>query len=369
MTKRTPLFDEHKRLGAKIVDFAGWEMPVQYSGVIDEHLAVRNAAGLFDVSHMGQIEISGPDAEDYVQYLTTNDVKKMTDGRAQYSIFCNERGTVIDDIIVYRFSKTRYIIVVNASNTEKDFSWCKKNQKGNVTISDLSANFALIAFQGPKAAEILSGLTSQTLSKIENYHFDISSVAGRKDVIIARTGYTGEDGFELFTTPTDSIPIWQALLECGRKFGVKPAGLGARDTLRMEMKYSLYGHEITEETNPIESGLGWVVKLDTPDDFIGKAALLEIKRLETKRKLVGFKMIDPGIPRQGYSIVINGEPRGIVTSGTMSPSLNIGIGIGFVPAEFCGTGTKISVDIRGRSREAQVVETPFYKKDNGGKKP
>lgn len=362
MTKRTPLYDEHVRLGGKIVDFAGWEMPVQYSGVIDEHLAVRNAAGLFDVSHMGQIEIKGTDAEKFVQSLTTNDVKKLTDSRAQYSIFCNERGTVIDDIIVYRFSQTHYIIVVNASNVDKDFAWCKKNEKGNITVTNRSDDFALIAFQGPKAAQILQTFTDTNISEIGTYYFKTGTVAGKKNIIIARTGYTGEDGFELFTSPSDATHIWQSLLEKGKPLGVKPAGLGARDTLRLEMKYSLYGHEITEETNPIEAGLGWVVKLDTPDDFVGKKAIAEAKAKGVTRKLIGFKMTERGIPRQGYNIFIGKENVGIITSGTMSPSLNEAIGIGYVPNDVAKIGNKILIDIRGNKREAIIVETPFYKK-------
>lgn len=362
MPRKTPLFEEHEKLGARIVDFAGWLMPVQYTGVIDEHKAVREAAGIFDVSHMGQIEINGSGASAFVQSLTTNDISKMTDGRAQYSIFCNERGTVIDDIIVYRFSNTRYIIVVNASNAAKDYAWCKKHERPDALVSDKSDDYALLALQGPKAATLLSKLTDMDLAKIGTYYFAIGSVAGKKDVIIARTGYTGEDGFELFTKPSDAGFIWQTILEHGRPLGVKPAGLGARDTLRMEMKYSLYGHEITEETNPIESGLSWVVKLDTPDDFVGKKALIEVKAKGVTRKLVGFKMIDKGIPRQGYPIVIDGKVSGIVTSGTMSPSLGEPIGIGFVPVGKEKIGGAISIDIRGQTRQAVIVETPFYKR-------
>lgn len=361
---KTPLYDEHVKLGAKIVDFAGWQMPVQYTGVIDEHKTVRTSAGLFDVSHMGQIEIKGAGAESFVQYLTTNDVLKMVDGRAQYSIFLNERATVIDDIIVYRFTKEHYIIVVNASNTAKDFAWCKKHERPDAKVTDRSADFALIAFQGPKATEILQTLTDTDLASIGTYYFKTGTVAGVKDLIIARTGYTGEDGFELFSSPKDAPKIWQALLEKGKSAGVKAVGLGARDTLRMEMKYSLYGHEITDETNPLEAGLGWVVKLDKPGEFIGKNALTEIKKTGLKRKLAGFKMTDRGIPRQGYPIIIDGKPAGLVTSGTMSPSLDEAIGIGYVPTGFEKVGTKFAIDIRGQAKGAVVVETPFYKRRN-----
>ena len=362
MTRRTPLYDEHVKLGGKIVDFAGWEMPVQYTGVKDEHVAVRSAAGLFDVSHMGQIEVEGPGAEPLLQSLTTNDVKKMTDGRAQYSILCNEGGTVIDDIIVYRFTPTRYIVVVNASNAAKDFAWVKKHERPDARVTDRSDDFALIAFQGPKAAGILQGMTDLNLSDIKTYYHMTGEVAGKRNVIVARTGYTGEDGFELFLKPADAPSVWQALLERGKNSGVKAAGLGARDTLRLEMKYSLYGHEITEETNPLEAGLGWVVKLDTPDDFVGKAAIADVKKRGLSRRLAGFKMTDRGIPRQGYPILAAGKVAGVVTSGTMSPSLDCAIGIGYVPAGEEKIGNRISIDIRGQAREAIVVETPFYKR-------
>ncbi|MFH1829680.1 MAG: glycine cleavage system aminomethyltransferase GcvT [Pseudomonadota bacterium] len=358
MSRKTPLYDEHVRLGGKMVDFAGWQMPVQYSGVMQEHRAVRNAAGLFDVSHMGQIEVTGPGATDCVQYLTTNNVKKLIDYQAQYSILCNERGTVIDDIIVYRFNPERYIIVVNASNAQKDFAWCKSHIKGNAQIRDVSDDYALLAFQGPKAAEILSDISDADLTKIATYHFCEGLVADKK-CIIARTGYTGEDGFEIFMSPKDAPIIWQSIIEKGKPLGALPVGLGARDTLRMEMKYSLYGHEITEDTNPLEAGLGWVVKLKPPDDFIGKNAIIKIKEQGPTRSLVGFKMIDAGIPRQGYPIIVAGKKDGIVTSGTMSPTLSCAIGIGFVPTDAGQVGTEISVDIRGLPRKAVVVETPF----------
>jgi aminomethyltransferase len=360
MPKQTPLYGEHVRLGGRIVDFAGWEMPVQYRGVIEEHRAVRAAAGLFDVSHMGQVLIEGAGATECVQHLTTNDAALLTDGRAQYSILVNERGTVVDDIIVYRISAQRYLIVVNASNREKDVAWCRAHLTGKATLTDVSDDYALIAFQGPKAAEILAPFSDVDLTSIGTYYFKDGKVAGKK-AIIARTGYTGEDGFELFLSPADATPVWQALLEAGKPLGVQPAGLGARDTLRLEMKYSLYGHEITDETNPLEAGLGWVVKLGKDSDFVGKKALLEIKGRGPTRALAGFQMVEPGIPRQGYPIVIDGRAQGIVTSGTMSPSLEKAIGIGYVPVAEARIGGKIFVDIRGRAREATVVKTPFYK--------
>ncbi len=361
MAKRTPLYDEHVKLGAKMVDFAGWQLPVLYTGVIEEHRAVRNAAGLFDVSHMGEIEIAGAGATECVQHLTTNDVRKLVDGQAQYSLLCREDGGVIDDVIVYRFGPERYIIVVNAANSEKDFAWIESHPTGDVSIRDASADWAMVAFQGPAAADVLAKLTEADLASIGHYHFRESKVAGRP-AIIARTGYTGEDGFEIFTAPAGAPRLWQAIIERGRPRGVLPAGLGARDTLRLEMRYSLYGHEITEETNPLEAGLGWVVKLKNDEDFIGKDAIRRIKEQGLARSLVGFQMAEPGIPRQGYPIVIDGTVVGQVTSGTMSPSLERAIGIGYVPAKYREIGQEICIDIRGRSRKAVVVETPFYRK-------
>ena len=361
MTRKTSLYDEHVRLGARMVDFAGWMMPVQYTGVMQEHRAVRSAAGLFDVSHMGEIEVTGKGATDCLQYLTTNDVKKLVDGQAQYSVLCNEHGTVIDDIIVYRFSTERYIVVVNASNAAKDFAWFQSHMKGDAVVRDASDEFAMIAFQGPLSPEILSEFTDLDLASLGSYRFTSGAVAG-VNAIVARTGYTGEVGFELFTSPSDAPALWQAIIERGKPRGVLPAGLGARDTLRLEMKYSLYGHEITDETNPIEAGLGWIVKLKDSDDFIGKRTLMKIKERGTSRKLVGFRMTQPGIPREGYPILTGGRRAGFVTSGTMSPSLACAIGIGYVEIENAAEGTDISVDIRGRPRKATIVKTPFYKR-------
>jgi glycine cleavage system T protein (aminomethyltransferase) len=361
MTRHTPLYEDHVKLGGRMVSFAGWELPVQYSGVIDEHKAVRNAAGIFDVSHMGQIVFTGPDALACVQNLTTNDASKLTDGKAQYSILCNERGTVIDDVIVYRFSENRFMMVVNGSNVDKDFEWCKSHTTGDVKAEDISDSYALIALQGPKAADILSKLTDADLASLPSYSFTEGAIDGKSDCIIARTGYTGEDGFELFCKPEDASAIWQSLIEHGKPLGLLPAGLGARDTLRLEMKFSLYGQEITEETLPIESGLAWVVKMDA-SDFIGRDAIAAAKEKGLNRKLVGFKMTEKGIPRQGYPIMLNDEEVGVVTSGTMSPSLGEAIGIGFVPKSGVSIGDTISIDIRGRGKKAEIVKTPFYKK-------
>lgn len=362
MVKKTPLYEEHLKLGARMADFAGWQMPIQYTGIIDEHVAVRTHAGLFDVSHMGEFEFTGPDALECVNYLTANNAAALVDGQAQYSILLNEEGTVIDDVIVYRLTNEHFLMVVNASNIEKDFGWVTSKAKGNVKIANKSDDYALIAFQGPLAAPILSKLTDINLQTVSTFHFKTGTVCDQKKCIIARTGYTGEDGFEIYTAPQSAPTIWQGILEQGKPQGVKPVGLGARDTLRLEMKYSLYGHEISDETNPLEAGLGWVVKLDKKCDFIGKKALMKIKEEGLKRKLVGFKMLERGIPRQGCDIMANDKKIGFVTSGTMSPSLKEAIGMGYVPLEYSKEGSKIWVDIRGAQRQAIIVKTPFYKR-------
>lgn len=365
MAKKTPLYENHLYLKARMLDFAGWEMPIQYSGVIEEHNTVRKAAGIFDVSHMGQIEITGPDATQFTQYITTNDVLSLTDGKAMYSLLLNERGTVIDDIIIYQFNPQRFIYVVNASNIDKDLNWIKSHKKGNVKISNLSDNFALIALQGPASENILQKLTAADLSKLASFHFIESNVADAQNCVIARTGYTGEDGFEIFCKPQDAPQIWNSIMANGASFNLKPVGLGARDTLRTEMKYSLYGHEITEDTNPFEAGLSWVVKMDKAGEFIGKKALLDAQKAGIDRRLVGFKMIEKAIPRSGYKIMSKGKEVGFVTSGTLSPSLGEPIGIGFVPIELAKIGSTFLVDIRGKLREAKVVKTPFYKRQLG----
>jgi aminomethyltransferase len=362
MAKHTPLYEEHIKLGAKMVEFGGWNMPVFYSGIIDEHIACRTKAGLFDVSHMGEIEFVGPGALECAEYLTVNHVAALKDRQAHYSILLNERGTVVDDLIVYRFNANRFIFVVNASNIEKDFEWIKAHRRGNAEITNRSNDFALIAFQGPLAAPILKNVVDIAIDDIASFEFRQTSFDNRDTCIVARTGYTGEDGFEIFCAPKAAPTIWQTLLEMGKPKGVVPAGLGCRDTLRLEMKYSLYGHEITDETNPLEAGLGWVVKLEKPSDFVGKEALLKVKQEGLKRKLIGFKMIDRGIPRGDCDIIADGKKIGFVTSGTMSPSLKEPIGIGYVPLEYAREGSKFFIDIRGGQRQAIVVKTPFYKR-------
>ncbi len=369
MLKRTALFEEHQKLGGRLIDFGGWELPVQYSGVLDEHPACRTAAGLFDVSHMGEVHVHGSDAEAFLNFLVTNNVAKIANGQAQYTAMCNYDGGIVDDLIIYRRSPTDYLVVVNASNTEKDFHWMLEVHQENerkfpeVRIENQSAQWTQIAIQGPKAAEILQKLTSTPLSEIKTYWFTEGQVLDEIPSILARTGYTGEDGFEVYV-PWDSGPaVWNALLETGRPLGLKPCGLGARDTLRLEMKYPLYGHELSDATNPLEAGLSWVTKLEK-DDFVGKAAILKAKEAGLKRQLVGLKLTERGIPRQGYSVYTADGARqiGELTSGTQSPSTKEAIGIAYVERELAKIGTPISVDIRGTKVKGEIVPTPFYKR-------
>lgn len=359
MTKKTSLYEEHKRLGAKIVEFAGFEMPIQYGGVVEEHNAVRQNAGLFDVSHMGEFEFRGEESLALLNYLTANDVAKLEDGKAQYSLLLNEQGGIVDDILVYRLKPDHFLMVVNASNIEKDFAWVSKHRANfqNVSLKNVSDQTALLAFQGPKTISIIKTLTTEKIEELKPFRFIVGTVAGQKNCWIARTGYTGEDGVEIFCADEQATPLWQAILEKGGK----PVGLGARDTLRLEARLSLYGHEITDETNPLEAGLSWVVKLDKKD-FIGKKALDEIKAKGLARTLIGFKMIDQGIARQGFAIIADGKNVGFVTSGTFSPTLKIAIGLGYVPLALSPIGSKFNIDIRGKQKLAEVVSVPFYKR-------
>jgi len=360
--KRTPLYNEHVRLKGKIVDFFGWNLPVEYSNIKAEHLAVRTHAGIFDVSHMGQIEVKGKGALALVQYLTINDATLIKDGQAQYTAFCRDDGTTIDDVILYRFSNDHFFFVVNAANIEKDFDWVKSHCPQNIELINRSEDFALIALQGPNAEKILQKLCSEKLASLSSFHFLQTSVAKIPEVIVARTGYTGENGFELFCEPQDAPGLWNALLTAGKELGILPCGLAARDTLRLEAALCLYGHELDDNTTPLEAGLGWVTKLNTVDEFIGKEALVDSKEKGLSKKLVGFTLVDKGIPREGYAIVNGDEQIGKVTSGTLSPTLNIPIGLGFVKTEFAKVGTHFSIDIRGKLKEAKVVKLPFYKK-------
>lgn len=359
MAKHTPLYHHHQQLDAKLVDFAGWQMPVAYpAGTIAEHKAVRTAAGLFDVSHMGEFEVRGAGATHFLQQLTCNDVARLRDGDAQYSLLLNEHGGIIDDIIIYRKNADHFLIVVNAGNLETDWHWILAHREGEVKISNLSDATALLAIQGPLAEAILQPLCDRPLSAITRFTCREVRIAGLTTTV-ARTGYTGEDGFEIFVEAASAANVWATLLEAGRPKGLLPCGLGARDTLRLEMAYPLHGHDITDKTTPLETRLGWVVKLEK-GPFMGRERLQAQKTHGVQRQLVGLQMIDPGIPREEYPLIAHGKPIGYVTSGTMSPMLKKGIGLGFVPPEYAGVGNKISVDIRGNERVAEVVKLPFY---------
>jgi len=362
--KKTPLNAVHKELGARMVDFGGWEMPVQYRGVIDEHLAVRNAAGLFDVSHMGEIEVKGAGALRFIQELTINDAAKLVDGQVQYSALCYPHGGTVDDVTLYRFDEEHYLFCVNAANTEKDFAWMQEvleeGNFGSVHLSNVSEDYAQLALQGPGAQTILSRLTDVALDNIAYYHFYEGIVAG-VPTIISRTGYTGEGGFELYFSPDAAVKVWAALMDAGSADGLEPIGLGARDTLRLEMKYALYGHELSPEITPLEAGLGWITALEKPS-FIGRDALLHQKEQGLPRRLIGFTMTEAGIPRAEYPVFAGDQQVGVVTSGTLSPSLRVGIGLALVSPAHAGIGTPLHIGIRQRRVAAQVVKTPFVKK-------
>lgn len=356
--KRTPLTDIHGELGAKLVPFAGYLMPVQYpAGITAEHLAVRRECGLFDVSHMGEFIVRGSGAVEFVNHVTTNDVSALEVGQAHYSTILNDRGTIEDDCLVYR-ANDRIMIVVNASNAAKDFAHISQHlQMFNATLVDVSDKTALLALQGPRAQEILQRHTDADLNAIEYYHFIEGSVAGIGGIVISRTGYTGEDGFELYFPNADAVTVWNALLEGG---DVTPAGLGARDTLRLEMGMALYGNDIDDTVTPLEANLQWLVKLKK-GDFVGRDALVKQKEEGVARKLVGFTASERCFPRHGYAVYVNGERSGDICSGTMSPSLNIPIGTAYVPAVSASPGTAIELEIRGKRVPATVEKTPFYK--------
>ncbi|HKJ92521.1 MAG TPA: glycine cleavage system aminomethyltransferase GcvT [Longimicrobiales bacterium] len=356
--KRTPLYDEHVRLGGKMVPFAGYEMPVQYEGILAEHETVRKRVGLFDVSHMGEVDVRGPQALDFVQHITTNDASKLVPGQAQYSVICRDNGTAIDDCIVYRFDD-HYMIVINASNRDRDVAWMMAHAGDfDARVADISDSIALLAVQGPKAQQVVARLSDADLDGIEYYHFGTGIVAG-KNAIISRTGYTGEDGFELYLDEADGAQVWQALMDAGEPEQIAPAGLGARDALRLEMGYALYGNDLDDDHTPLEAGLGWVVKLDK-DDFIGRDALRRQKEEGLRQKLVGFVLTERGFPRHGYEIRYGGEPSGVVTSGLLSPSLGQGVGMGYVATEAAGKGSELAIMIRDKAVPAEVKRPPFY---------
>ncbi len=352
----------HEAFGAKMVEFAGYYMPVQYEGLITEHETVRKGVGVFDVSHMGEFWVKGPKALDFVQWVTSNDASKLVDGKIQYSCFPNDKGGIVDDLLVYRVNAETYLLVVNAANIDKDWAWVNSQNKMGAELYNASDEISQLAIQGPLALKAMQKLTDTPVTDMEYYTFKKLDFAGVKDVIFSTTGYTGSGGCEIYFTNEDAPKIWKAVFEAGAEFGIKPIGLGARDTLRLEMGFCLYGHDINDTTSPIEAGLGWITKFTDEKDFINKAALLRQKNEGVSRKLVGFEMIDRGIPRQHYPIVdANGNTIGEVTSGTPSPTLKVNIGMGYVPAELAKAGTEILISIRDKALKARVVKMPFYK--------
>jgi aminomethyltransferase len=357
--KRTPLHEEHVALGGKLVPFAGFEMPVQYpTGITAEHTAVRERAGLFDVSHMGEFVVRGPQALDLVQRITVNDASKLQVGQAQYSAMCLDAGGIVDDLLVYRFAD-EFMLVVNASNLDKDLTWIRGHGAGmDVEVRDRSAATALLALQGPAAREILRPLADVDVDGVGYYRFVEGGVAGVPAVISA-TGYTGEDGFELYVDAADAVQLWRTILKEGAPHGLIPAGLGARDSLRLEVGYALYGNDLDEEHTPLESGLGWITKVDK-GDFVGREAIVRQKEAGVPRRLVGLRLVARGFPRPGYAILSDGGPVGVVTSGTVSPSLGFGVAMGYVPSEISSAGTELSVEIRGKRVAAVVQRPPFY---------
>ncbi len=360
--KTTPFTGKHIALGAKMHEFAGYNMPIEYSGIIDEHLTVCQGVGVFDVSHMGEFWVKGPHALDFIQRVTSNNAAVLTPGKVQYTCFPNETGGIVDDLLVYDYGQEKYLLVVNAANIEKDWNWCVSHNTVGVELENASDRMGQLAVQGPKALPTLQKLTSLDLSEIPYYHFRVGDFAGVPQVIISNTGYTGAGGFELYFYPEDADRIWNAIFEAGAEFGIKPVGLGARDTLRLEMGFCLYGNDIDDTTSPIEAGLGWITKFVEGKEFTNRAALEKQKAEGVSRKLVGFEMVDRGIPRHGYKLVdAEGTEIGHVTSGTMSPIRKIGIGLGYVQTAFSKPGTEIYLDNRGRKLKAQVVKPPFRK--------
>ena len=360
MSKNTALSHIHEALGAKMVPFAGYNMPVSYEGINTEHETVRKDVGVFDVSHMGEFLISGPNALALIQKVTSNDASKLIDDQAQYSCFPNETGGIVDDLIVYRFNNEKWLMVVNASNIEKDWDWINSQNTMGAELKNLSEDYSLLAIQGPKAVEAMQSLTSIDLSEIKFYHFKVADFAGIKDVIISATGYTGSGGFEIYCKNSEVEQVWKKVFEAGESFGIKPIGLAARDTLRLEMGYCLYGNDINDTTSPIEAGLGWITKFTK--EFTNWEAIKKQKESGVERRLIAFELNERGIPRQGYDIVDGqGVKIGEVTSGTMSPSLGIGIGMGYVPTILKGVGTQIHIQIRKKAIPATIIKLPFYK--------
>ncbi len=359
--KRTPLFNNHLESKGKLIDFGGWELPVEYSGIRTEHDAVRNAAGLFDVSHMGEITVTGEAAEEYLQNIVTNDISVLSNYQICYTTMCYPDGGVVDDLLVYKYSNKKYLLVVNASNTEKDYEWLDTHSIENVTIKNVSDEYSQLAIQGPKAQEILQKLSDIDLNEIEFYHFADNVKIGEINALVSRTGYTGEDGFEIYLPSAEGPILWDLLLESGKDFGLIPAGLGARDTLRFEAALPLYGQEIDKDITPLEAGLGFCVKL-SKEKFIGREALAKQKSEGLKRKLAGFEMTERGIPRSHYQVYADGKKIGYVTTGSLSPTLNKNIGLALLDIDYTKEGTEIEVEIRNKKVKAKIIKKPFYTK-------
>ncbi|MFB6465837.1 glycine cleavage system aminomethyltransferase GcvT [Cytobacillus sp. Hz8] len=361
--RRTPLYDVYKTYGGKTIDFGGWELPVQFSSIKEEHHAVRNAAGLFDVSHMGEITVKGPDSLNFLQKMMTNDLSKLQNGGAQYTAMCYETGGTVDDLLVYQMEEAHYLLVVNAANIEKDFTWLASHVEGEVELINISEKIAQLALQGPLAESILQPLVhGMDLKEISGFTFchEVNMIG--KKVLISRTGYTGEDGFEIYCEATEAISIWKKILEDGKDLGVLPCGLGARDTLRFEATLALYGQELSQTITPLEAGIGFAVKLNKDADFIGKEALKKQKEKGLERKIVGIEMIDRGIPRHGYPVYFGNELIGEVTTGTQSPTLKKNIGLALIKTLYADLGNEVDVEVRGKHLKAKVVSTPFYKR-------
>jgi aminomethyltransferase len=366
--KNTPFTKFHQEAGARMVEFAGFNMPVEYTGITEEHIAVRNGIGVFDVSHMGEFWVTGPASTEFLQYITSNDISALVDGKIQYSCFPNGSGGIVDDLLVYRFNEEKYLLVVNASNIGKDFEWCSRHAPRfgivpGINLVNVSDSIAQLAVQGPLALKAMQKLTQSAVEDMEYYTFKVLDFAGISDVIFSTTGYTGAGGCEIYVRNEEGPKLWNAVFEAGKEFDIKPIGLGARDTLRLEMGFCLYGNDINDRTSPIEAGLGWITKFNDSKDFIDKALLLKQKEEGVEKRLKGFVMIDRGIPRQHYEVVnANGEIIGEVTSGTMSPMLKQGIGMAYLNKEYWKPETEVFIRIRNKDLKAKIVNLPFYNK-------
>ncbi|CAG9619250.1 glycine cleavage system aminomethyltransferase GcvT [Sutcliffiella rhizosphaerae] len=360
--KKTPLYDVYKENGAKTIDFGGWDLPVQFSSIKEEHEAVRTKAGLFDVSHMGEVEVKGKESLEYLQKMMTNDVSKLKDGGAQYTAMCYQDGGTVDDLLVYKKADNDYLLVVNASNIEKDYDWLKSNATEEVEVTNISQGIAQLAIQGPLAQQILQKLTETDLSEIKFFKFKENVVIDGVSALVSRTGYTGEDGFEIYCQKEDAVSLWNSLLTNGKEDGLVPCGLGARDTLRFEAKLALYGQELSKDITPIEAGIGFAVKTNKEENFFGKDVLREQKENGAPRSIVGIEMIDKGIPRHGYEVYVGDELVGEVTTGTQSPTLKKNVGLVLLKKEFTNLETEVEVQVRKKRLKAKVVQTPFYQR-------